>query len=91
MKYRDEIAPYWCNLGIQLLQEEHIHKLNVIQTNHPSDVQKCCDEFFNYWLGVDVEANWTKLIDALERIQQNSTAAKVRQDVLIGKVNYVAM
>lgn len=84
MKYRDEIAPYWRNLGMQLLQEKYIHKLNIIQKNHPNDAEDCCDKMFEYWLRVDVEANWDKLVNALEHIQQNSTAAKVRQDLFTG-------
>ena len=85
LKYRDEIAPYWRNLGMQLLQEEYIHKLNIIEKNHPNDAEHCCDKMFECWLRVDVEANWNKLVSALEHIQQNATAAKVRQDILAGK------
>ena len=40
---------------------------------------------FECWLQVDIEANWNKLVNALEHIQQNATAAKVRQDILTGK------
>ena len=85
MKYRDEVALYWYDLGAQLLQKEYAHKLKVIQANHPYDVQKCCVEMFQYWLEVDTEANWKKLIDALECIQMNVLAEKIRQDNLIGK------
>ena len=84
MKYRDAIAPYWRDLGTQLLNNEYVRRLSVIQTNHPTDVQRCCDEMFRYWLEVDVEANWDKLINALEHIQQNATAARIRQDISIG-------
>ena len=87
MKYRDKIAPYWYDLGVQLLQlEEYIDKLNVIKANYPNNVQKCCDEMFEYWLSVDNQVSWKKLIDALEHIQQNATAAKIRQDNLKGKI-----
>ena len=86
MKYRDEIAPYWHDLGMQLLQEKYFFKLKVIQTNNPNDVEKCCDRMFEYWLSVDVQADWNKLIDALEHIQKNATAARIRQDIFIGKL-----
>ena len=86
MKYRDEIAPYWRDLGRQLLREKYLFKLNVIQTNNPNDVEICCDKMFEYWLSVDVQANWDKLIDALEHIQKNAMAARIRQDILIGKL-----
>ena len=87
MKYRDKIAPHWYDLGVQLLQlDEYIDKLNITKANHPHNVQKCCDEMFEYWLSVDNQASWKKLIDALEFIHQNTTAAKIRQDILIGKL-----
>ena len=76
MKYRNKIAPHWQDLGIQLLQEKDTDKLDVIQANHPNKVEDCCDEMFQYWLEVDTEANWNKLIDALEHIHQNATAEK---------------
>ena len=86
MEYKDEIAPYWYDLGMQLLQEEYFSKLNVIEKNYPNDVEKCCGKMFGYWLSVDVQANWDKLIDALKHIQKNAMAARIRQDILIGKL-----
>ena len=87
MKYRDKIAPHWYDLGVQLLQlEEYIDKLNVFKTNHRHDVEQCCHEMFEHWLRVDVQASWNKLIHALEDIKQNATAAKIRQDILMGKI-----
>ena len=86
MKYRDKIAPYWRDLGIELLQE-NTDKLNVIQADHHNEVEACCNKMFQYWLQVDTEANWNKLIDALERIDQIATAAKIREDILIGNLN----
>ena len=86
MKYRDKIAPYWQDLGIELLQE-NTDKLNVIQADHPNEVEVCCNKMFQYWLEVDTDANWNKLIDALEHIHQNTTAAKIREDNLIGNLN----
>ena len=84
MKYRDKIAPHWRDLGIELLQEKDTDKLNIIRTNYPNKVEDCCDELFRYWFAVDTEANWDKLISALERIDLNATAAKIREDISIG-------
>ena len=39
-----------------------------------------------YWLKVDDEANWNKLIYSLEIIQLNAIAARVKQDILLGEV-----
>ena len=87
MKYWDKIAPHWRKLGLELLQENYTDKLNVIQADHRNKVEDCCDLLFQYWLEVDTEANWNKLIDALEHIDQNATAAEIRQDILIGNLN----
>ena len=84
MKYRHEIAPYWRDLGIQLLREEYTHKISFIQANNPTKVEDCCDKMFQHWLAVDTEANWDKLIDALEHIHHNAIAAKIREDISIG-------
>ena len=42
---------------------------------------------FNYWLEVDHEANWNQLIHALEKINLNTLARKIREDVSEGIVN----
>ena len=76
---------------MHLLQDEHIAKLDVIQKDHPNNVQECWFEMFQYWLQVDVEASWEKLITALQQIQQNTTAKTVRQDNLTGKVNWICI
>ena len=84
MKYRDKIAPHWRHLGIQLLQENYTDKLEVIQADHSNKVEVCCDKMFQHWLAVDNDANWNKLIDALEFIHQNALAANIREDISIG-------
>ena len=84
MKYKKEIAPQWYDFGIQLLPQEHNYQLNVINVNHPYDAITCCHETFEFWLSVDVNASWVKVINALEKIHQNTIAAKIRQDILQG-------
>ena len=85
IKYRNKLAPYWHILGTQLLQEEYTDKLDVIQANHRNEVDVCFDRMIQYWLEVDVEANWDKLIDALEHINQNTAVANIREDISMGK------
>ena len=58
--------------------------LEIIQENHPNDVQKRCNEMFNYWLSNDPAASWDTLINALEQIGQNALAAKLKKDILKG-------
>ena len=80
MKYKGEIATHWSNLGAQLLEEKHANKLDIIQENHRGDVERCCTEMFKHWLNVDTNPSWNKLIDALEQIEQNSVAEKMKED-----------
>ena len=78
------IANYWRDLGTELLKEEYLHELTTIKANHNSDVKKCCNAMFNYWLQVDCEANWNQLISALEEIQLNALAKEIRGRVFKG-------
>ena len=90
MKYEGKIAPHWNYLGIQLLEEKYVYKLNIIKENYPADIDKCCTEMFKYWLDVDTKASWDKLIDALEHIGQNALAERIKEDVFKGScIHYV--
>ena len=84
IKYRGKLALHWRDLGIQLLQEKDINRLNIIKENHPTDIERCCDEMIKRWLDVDTEASWDKLIHALKQIEQNALAAEIKQDVVKG-------
>ena len=85
MKYRNEIAPYWFNVGMQLLQHEYYYKLAEIRNNY-NDVEQCCMQMLQYWLMVDAEASWNKLIDTLQRVDLNTAAARIKRDILSGNV-----
>ena len=82
MKYRGGIAPYWSNLGVHLLEEKYADKLKIIRTDFPTDSERCCTEMFNHWLNVDTKASWNKLINALEQIEQNAVAEKIKEDII---------
>ena len=86
INYEGKVAPYWHNLGIQLLQEKHVHHLDIIQQNHLTNMERCCTEMFKYWLNVDTEASWSKLINALEQIEQISLAEKIRKGKILDKL-----
>ena len=66
------------------MQDEWVYKLNVIEANHPNDVERCCAEMFQYWLQVDTDASWNKLVDALVQIKHKALATKIKKDVLKG-------
>ena len=79
IKYcRDKVAPHWYDFGIWLLENECVDKLNIIEKHHPGDVERCCTEMFNYWLKIDNEASWNKIVDALEGIGQDVAAKKIK-------------
>ena len=80
------IAPYWLDLGLQLLEEKNNPKLNIIEKNNPKDIEACCQEMFEYWLRVDERASWDKLISALQAIGQNTLAANIKQNILKGNI-----
>ena len=85
MKYKDEIAPYWFDVGIELLQDEYYFKLVEIRHSDNNKGQ-CCKQMLEYWLKVDVEASWNKLIDALQRVDLITIAERVKRDILSGSV-----
>ena len=87
MKYVYEIALYWRDVGVQLLENSNM--LDIIYKNNASDVEKCCREMLQCWIEVDTEANWNKLIDALEHVDLKRAAARVKRDILPGKVYYI--
>ena len=78
------IAKHWKDLGTELLNEEYLHELTIIEAKHNSDVKKCCNAMFDYWLQVDYKANWNQLISALEKINLNVLAQKIRDHVFKG-------
>ena len=78
------MAPHWKDIGIELLEDKYASKLDIIEKNHPNDVERCCIEMFNHWLQVDVEASWDKLTDALEKKRLNTLAADIKKHVSKG-------
>ena len=89
MDYREEVAPHWHDLGIQLLPEKHIHHLAIVKLNYTSNIERCCTEMFEFWLNVDSDASWDKLINALERIGLISLAEKIRNGKIFSKSDHI--
>ena len=84
-----DVTPQWYDLGVQLLNEEQAKKLNVIQSDHPKDSDKCCTVLFNYWLEVDITASWDKLIIALRHIGKDVLADTIKRKTTTGTYVYV--
>ena len=73
MNFTGKVSLQWHNLWVQLLQEK------------PTDIDRYCVEMSKYWLDIDSEASWDKLINALEQIGQISLAVKIRNGKIFGK------
>ena len=73
-----QVSPQWKDLGIQLLNSEQAKKLDVFEANYPKNLERCCTEMFIYWLQVDSTASWDKLITALQCIDHNFLADKIK-------------
>ena len=60
-----KVADRWKDLGVQLLQSDQQHILNIIATDHPNDAVKCCKCVLEKWLETAPDATWNQLIEAL--------------------------
>ena len=60
------VATKWYELGLELLDEKQEHELNIIRSNHGSDVKICCREMFRLWLNTNSGANWWQIVEALK-------------------------
>ena len=91
-KIRDRVAVDWYELGVQLLREDLQVQLDIINRNNPGDVKTCCTEMFKYWLKVDATASWSKLIEALRKINKNHLVASISREILqsMYMVNYIS-
>ena len=79
---RDEAACKWYDLGMLLVVP--VHQLDIIQMNNPHNTQMCCTKMFSYWLQTDTEASWSKLLNALRNMAQNSLADKIKTEISLG-------
>ena len=70
----------WYNLGLELLEPEHERKLEVIQRNHETDVEKSCRKMFSEWLQTQPDsASWDKLIRVVKSIKLNNAASHIEK------------
>ena len=69
------IATRWYTLGVELLDGDTA-VLDVIETNHQSDDDRC-SRMFKKWLEMKTDANWDQLVTALKNIGLNAAADNV--------------
>ena len=77
LKIIPHVAPYWYEIGIQLLREDQESHLDVIKAEHGHDKTTSCTEMFSLWLKSHPNASWQELIESLKAIQLHSVAANV--------------
>ena len=77
------VAARWHDLGVQLLDKD-AGVLDVIQTDHSTNVTTCCNRMFEKWLHVQPGASWNQLIAALTSIGMNTVADNVNKQMQKG-------
>ena len=60
-----KVASKWYELGIQLLNQSQLPKLEEIQKAYPNNLQRCCVDMLKCWLDITPGASWDNLICAL--------------------------
>ena len=78
------VAAKWYQLGVELFDEREVYMLNTIETNHKTDVDKCCFEMFRKWLSTHPNATWCRIVEALESpgVKLRSVAAELQKNLL---------
>ena len=71
------ITTRWRDLGQEL--HDSNETLQVIETDHPSDVNTCCRVMFEKWLEKTPDASWNQLVTALIKIKMNTAADAVNK------------
>ena len=59
------IAPYWYDIGVALLDPGDEMVLDTININHPGNSDKCAAEMFRLWLTRKPEASWGQLLKGI--------------------------
>ena len=72
----------WEEIGTELnILSADIKK---IERNNRGNVNLCTLGLIDHWLSTDIEATWEKLAQALENLNDNKTAADIREKYIPG-------
>ena len=82
---RDQVAVDWYGLGVQLSLD--VNQLDIIKTNHSTNVEACCSAMFKHWLEVDTTASWIKLIAVLKRVKKYQLAESISKMFCQGNIH----
>ena len=77
------VTTHWRSIGIQLLKNEDVNKLNTIASDFPGNHTRCCNEMFRLWFQSDKQATWKKLLDALEAVGLIALADDIKKSMYI--------
>ena len=75
-RFKNDICKHWYDLGVQLLHNDDVAKLDNVQANF-KDVDQCCSRMFRIWLDSSTSATWNDLILALRVIDLRDLATKI--------------
>ena len=77
------VANKWYELGIQLLNESQLPRLDEIRATHSNDRREGCVEMLKCWLNINPGASWDNLINALRTpvLELLATADDIEKDV----------
>ena len=67
----------WENLGIKL--GISMQKLQEIKQHHSGDLEMCKNRLYDTWLRLTTDPSWMEIVDALEQIEENSLADRIRR------------
>ena len=87
--YKKHIGKQWYDLGVQLLDNEHVKKLNNIRENH-KEVEMCCSDMFQAWLDTSPSANWNQFLNALKIVELSELATKIEGELVVCKYLFKA-
>ena len=59
-----DVGPKWYQLGIALLDEEHMSQLKIIKKDNDDEIGRCTDLFI-FWLQSQSNPTWYQLVQAL--------------------------
>ena len=80
-----DITTKWFELGTVLVDSYSVIKR--IEFDHHNDVTTCCRIMFEKWLDMKPEANWSKLVTALNDIKMNAAADFITKQFKTGMVS----
>ena len=78
----------WYEIGLNLLNQDDAHRLDLIKINGKDNTSECCREMLKLWLRKQPKATWDQLIRALrsEGVERNDVAYKIKKKLIKGKI-----